>query len=45
MKFTEECVMYTEKHVLVKKIFTKRLHMGFVQQAGVKKTVHRVKTH
>ena len=30
MKFTKECVVYTEKHVLVKQIFTNGLKMGLL---------------
>ena len=43
-KFTEECVMCMEKHVLVKKIFTNRLNIGLARQAWVKKKIHRRET-
>ena len=45
MKFTEEWVMYMEKHVLVKKMFTNELNMGLPLWTWVKKTVHAVETH
>ena len=40
MKFTEECVMCTEKYVLFKKMFTNGLHVDLPLQAWIKKTVH-----
>ena len=45
VKFTEEFVMYTEKHILVKKMFTNELNMGLLLWARVKKIVHGVETH
>ena len=45
MKFTEKCMMHMEKYVSVKKVFTNKLNMGLLQQAGVKKTVYGVETH
>ena len=38
-KFTEECVMCTEKHALVQKMFTNVLNMEFPRRARVKGTV------
>ena len=52
MKFTEECLIRTKKHVLLRKIFTNRLNMdtnrlnkGLPQRAWVGKTVHGKETH
>ena len=42
VKFTEECVMYTKKNVLVKKMFTNEQNLGLTLQAGVEKSVHIV---
>ena len=44
-KFTEECVMHTEKHVLVKRMFTNEQNMGLPQLTWVEKTVHWMETH
>ena len=43
--FTKECVMCTEKHVLVKKILTNELNMGLPLQVWVKKIAHGVETY
>ena len=47
MKFTEECLTCTEKHALVKKMFTSRLNMGLTLSgkenhmgAGIKNKSH-----
>ena len=45
VQFTEECVMYMKKHVLVKKLFTNGLTIGFPLGTWVKKTVHGVETN
>ena len=45
MKFTEEYVMCTEKHILVKKLFANKSKMGLQLEAWVKKKVHGVETH
>ena len=42
VKFPEECMMCTEKHILVKKIFTKELNMALLGQVQVKKTAHEL---
>ena len=34
MKVTEECVMYTEKHILDQKMYTNGLNMGLPLQIG-----------
>ena len=44
MKLTEECVMYTEKYVLVKIMFTKGLNMSLPLRAQLKTVVHEVET-
>ena len=44
MKFTEECVIRTEKRVLVKKMFTNWLHIGFPLQVLVENIVHGAET-
>ena len=38
--FTEDCVMYKEKHVLLKEMFANRLNMSFILLSWVKKTLH-----
>ena len=37
-------MVFTKKHVLVKKMFTNELNILLPQRAGVKKTIHGVKT-
>ena len=37
--------MYTEKHALVKTIFTNGINLGLLPQAWVEKIVHEVETH
>ena len=45
MKFTEECVMFTEKLILLKIVVTNGLNIGLLQHNWVEKTVYRVETH
>ena len=45
VKCTEECVMCTGKHVLVKKIFTNEQNMDLPLLLWVKKTVHVDEIH
>ena len=45
VKFTEECLICIETHILVKKIFTNRLNLNLTLQAWIKKTVHGGETH
>ena len=44
-KFTEECVICTEKHVLVKKNVYKWLNISLPLGALVKKTVYKIETY
>ena len=37
--------MCTEKHILVRKMFTNSLNIGLLLQACIEKTVHGVETH
>ena len=45
MKFAEEFVMYTEKHVLVKEMLTNRLSMGLSLWTWDEKTVDGVEIY
>ena len=45
MKFIEKCVMCSEKHVLVKKMFTNKLNISLPLWAWVENSVFGVKTH
>ena len=45
VQLTEECMMCTEKHVLVKKIFTNELNIVLPLWAWVKKTVYGAEIH
>ena len=45
VKFTEECVIYTVKSVLVKIMFLDLLNMGFALRASVEKITCGVETH
>ena len=45
VKFTEECEMFTKKHVLIRKMFTNQLDMCLPLWVRVKKTVHGVIIH
>ena len=45
LKFTEECIMHTEKFAFLKEFVINRLNMGLPLCAWVKKTVHLEKTY
>ena len=44
-KFTNACVMFTEKYGFVKKLFTNRLEMSLLLRVRIKMTVQEVATH
>ena len=45
VKFIQECVMYMQKHVFIKRMLTNDLNMGLSQRTWVKKTVCDGETH